>query len=109
MWACGFLRWKLRGSYYVSRPNIDSFTVVHSFTVVSPGTPLIETITGCPQIHGADSLGDLDPPLPISSRPVHAVSGVEQLLWTLREAPGPITIIALAPLSNIATCVVTDG
>ena len=69
-------------------------------------TPIIESVVHCPQIHGEDGLGDLDPPLPISSRSLtksHAVEFIiEMLEQTEREGLPPVTIIALAPLTNIA-------
>ena len=68
--------------------------------------PLVESVLHCPQIHGTDGMGDLCPPLPASSRklvPMHAVEFIIQILEeTERSNFSPVTIIALAPLTNIA-------
>jgi len=71
--------------------------------------PLIEPTHYCPQIHGNDSLGDLHPSLPTSERaivPEHAVTFLANLLRTRVAAElAPLTLIALAPLTNIAMLV----
>ena len=71
-------------------------------------TPLIEPTHFCPAIHGEDSLGDLSPPLPPSARRVVPEHAVQVLLAVLRAEPSPITVIALAPLTNIAVAFRTD-
>ena len=61
--------------------------------VLDPGLP-------APQLHGSDGMGDLGLPAPGRSRAdVHAV---EFLRRTLDDAEEPMTLICLAPLSNIA-------
>ena len=54
-----------------------------------------------------DGLGDLNPPLPASSRTCvkeHAVEFLIKLLESTEEnSDPPLTIIALAPLTNIAS------
>ena len=71
--------------------------------------PLIEPTHYCPQIHGNDALGDLLPPLPKSKRNVvkeHAVSYLASVLRTrIATNQPPITLIALAPLTNIGMLV----
>ncbi len=67
--------------------------------------PFIEKPHPCPQIHGQDSLGDLSPPLPTSCRILSHKHGVALLLSALRSTPTPIIIIALAPLTNIASAI----
>eukprot|EP00039_Didymoeca_costata_P005629 m.83213 g.83213 ORF g.83213 m.83213 type:complete len:345 (+) comp12908_c0_seq2:2036-3070(+) len=64
--------------------------------------PMIEPLRVCPQIHGVDSLGDLDPPLQVSFRKVENKSAVECMLDFLRSLESSITVVALGPLSNIA-------
>ena len=73
--------------------------------------PLIEPPHPCPQIHGEDCLGDLDPPLPSSSRAVAAAHAVDALLDALRTAASDgvqLTLIALAPLTNVAAALRRD-
>jgi len=64
--------------------------------------PLVEPVTHCPQIHGQDGLADLQPPLPPSRRRPCEEHAVELLNSTLRRAPGPVVVVGLAPLTNIA-------
>lgn len=70
---------------------------------------LVEPTHHCPQIHGYDSLGDLAPPLPPSSRRFvseHAVPFLAKLLEDrIASDLPPITLIALAPLTNIGMLV----
>jgi len=64
--------------------------------------PLVEALHPCPEIHGADSLGDLTPAFPASSRAVRPGHAVDYLLKALQSSPAPVTIVALAPLTNLA-------
>lgn len=62
--------------------------------------PLIEAPQHAASIHGADGLADVGlPPSRRVPRPIHAV---ELLRATLIESADPVTIISLAPLTNIA-------
>lgn len=67
--------------------------------------PLVEPTHYCPLIHGIDGLGDLQPALPTSERQLDPRHAVAFLLDTLRQVDQtgsePITLIALAPLTNI--------
>jgi len=69
--------------------------------------PLVSAVHHCPQIHGEDGLGDLQQPLPPSARRASPLHAVELLLSTLRAVPagGTLTVIALAPLTNVAMLV----
>ena len=62
--------------------------------------PLIEAIRPPSLIHGHDGLGDLD--LPVSTRQPAHIHAVELLRQLLTEASEPVTLIPLAPLTNIA-------
>mmetsp|Transcript_99220 Transcript_99220/g.289544 ORF Transcript_99220/g.289544 Transcript_99220/m.289544 type:complete len:350 (-) Transcript_99220:26-1075(-) len=64
--------------------------------------PLVEPVKHCPEIHGQDGLADLRPALPASRRKPCRQHAVELLNETLRAAGGPVTVVALAPLTNIA-------
>eukprot|EP00927_Polykrikos_kofoidii_P056958 TRINITY_DN51054_c0_g1_i1.p1 TRINITY_DN51054_c0_g1~~TRINITY_DN51054_c0_g1_i1.p1 ORF type:complete len:390 (+),score=70.85 TRINITY_DN51054_c0_g1_i1:24-1172(+) len=64
--------------------------------------PLVEPRHLCPEIHGEDFLGDLRPPLPPSGRSPSSQHAVDVMLSTLRAASSPVTVMCLAPLTNIA-------
>lgn len=70
--------------------------------------PLVEPQHSCPQIHGNDSLGDLVPPLPTSTRKVSDMHAVPLLVETLKTSKGKVVIMALAPLTNIAMAIRLD-
>lgn len=62
--------------------------------------PLLDSGLPAPQLHGSDGMGDLGLPAPQRSRAdVHAVDFLRQ---TLSDSDEPLTLICLAPLSNIA-------
>ncbi|MDZ8201193.1 nucleoside hydrolase [Microbacterium sp. SSW1-59] len=62
--------------------------------------PLVGRPRDASHIHGANGLGDIT--LPAHGRAPVAVHAVELLRQTLEESSEPLTIIALAPLTNIA-------
>lgn len=62
--------------------------------------PLLEVPQHAASIHGADGLADLG--LPDSARTPQPVHAVELLRRTLTASEEPLTIISLAPLTNIA-------
>lgn len=86
---------------------------------VGCAAPLVEPVQNCPQIHGTDSLGDLGDlettrtrtvtSTTTSSRTVvsdHAVTFLAKLLQErIAIQAQPLTLIALAPLTNIAMLV----
>lgn len=62
--------------------------------------PLLEAPQHAAAIHGSDGLADLR--LPASARTPEPVHAVELLRRTLEESVEPVTLISLAPLTNIA-------
>ncbi|MEU4034291.1 nucleoside hydrolase [Streptomyces collinus] len=62
--------------------------------------PLIEPARSARHVHGADGMGDLGLPAP-ARRPVD-VDAVTLLRREILAAPGPVTLIPTAPLTNIA-------
>lgn len=62
--------------------------------------PLVEPPNFGTSIHGADGMGDLG--LPPSSRRPDPRHAVEFLRQTLQAATEPVTLVTLAPLTNIA-------
>lgn len=62
--------------------------------------PLIEAMRPPFHLHGNDGMADLD--LPAPRRSIVDVHAVELLRATLMAADEPLTVIALAPLTNIA-------
>ena len=62
--------------------------------------PLLESMRPPLALHGRDGMADLDlPPSPRTVVPLHAV---ELMRHTLDASPEPVTLICLAPLTNIA-------
>jgi pyrimidine-specific ribonucleoside hydrolase len=62
--------------------------------------PLIEPPRAARHVHGEDGMADLG--LPDSSRAPRAVSAVELLRATIEASDVPVTLVPLAPLTNIA-------
>jgi len=75
---------------------------------VFPGCdrPLIAEWVGAEYVHGRDGMGDsFFPRAEQRPEPAHAV---DELLRRADESPGELTILAQAPLTNIAAAVVRD-
>lgn len=64
-------------------------------------SPLVRPPRHAELVHGADGLGGLFPP-PDDARPFSA-DAAGFIARTLEEADGPMTLIALGPLTNVAT------
>lgn len=62
--------------------------------------PLIEPARDASHMHGADGLGNLG--LPVSDRPVDPRHAVTLLRDLLVDASAPITLVTLAPMTNVA-------
>jgi pyrimidine-specific ribonucleoside hydrolase len=62
--------------------------------------PLIEPPRDASWIHGMHGLGDVE--LPVSDRSAEPIHAVELMRQCLLEAEEPLTIIALAPMTNLA-------
>ncbi|MDP9888659.1 nucleoside hydrolase [Pseudarthrobacter enclensis] len=62
--------------------------------------PLIEPARDASWIHGEHGLGDVE--LPVSDRSVERMHAVELMRRCLMEAEEPLTIVALAPMTNLA-------
>ncbi|MEU8649501.1 nucleoside hydrolase [Streptomyces sp. NPDC048737] len=62
--------------------------------------PLIEPVRTARHVHGADGMGDLGLPAP-TRRPVD-VDAVTLLRREILASPRPVTLVPLAPLTNIA-------
>lgn len=67
--------------------------------------PLIESARSASWVHGENGLANLD--LPRSSRAPQDLHAVELLRRELRASDEPLTIIALAPLTNLALLIRT--
>jgi pyrimidine-specific ribonucleoside hydrolase len=63
-------------------------------------TPLLATLRHARHVHGADGMGDLG--LPESTRRPVGEHAVELLRREILAAPEPVTLVTLAPLTNIA-------
>ncbi len=62
--------------------------------------PLVEPAREARHVHGEDGLGDLG--LPVARRRAADVHAVELLRRAVLQAPEPPTLVALAPLTNVA-------
>ncbi|WP_427018277.1 nucleoside hydrolase [Pseudarthrobacter sp. P1] len=62
--------------------------------------PLVEEPRSAAYVHGEDGLGNVN--LPASSRRALPVHAVEMMRQVLTDSPEPITLVALAPLTNVA-------
>ncbi|MER5968443.1 nucleoside hydrolase [Streptomyces sp. NPDC002055] len=75
---------------------------------VHPGCarPMTRTLSSAQHIHGEDGMGDIGLPDPSTAcRNTHAV---DALLSYPREHPGELTLVTLAPLTNIAAALLRD-
>jgi purine nucleosidase len=75
---------------------------------VYPGCarPLIAEWVGAEYVHGQDGMGDSDFPR-AAQRPAPE-HGVDELVRRINETPGELTILAQAPLTNLAAAVTRD-
>ena len=92
----------------VVRNTLDIMKVAdQSHVPVARGmdTPLIEKMVNAAEIHGENGLGGVE--LPESSTKAITLHAVEFLYNELSNSANPITIVALAPLTNIATLIRT--
>lgn len=62
--------------------------------------PLLETPRDASSVHGADGMGELD--LPASSREIRPEHAVEMLRRVLTDSAEKVTVVALAPMTNLA-------
>ena len=67
---------------------------------VGASRPLVEEPLYAEHIHGADGMGDLG--LPQSNRKIDPRSAVDLMRDLVEAAPGEITLVPVAPLTNIA-------
>lgn len=68
--------------------------------------PLIAEWVGAEYVHGQDGMGDsFFPPTAQRPEPEHAV---DELVRRINERPGELTVLAQAPLTNIAAAVTRD-
>ncbi|MEU6082516.1 nucleoside hydrolase [Streptomyces sp. NPDC047108] len=75
---------------------------------VHPGCarPMTRTLSGAQHVHGEDGMGDIGLPDPVTAcQDTHAV---EVLLSLPRARPGELTLVTLAPLTNIAAALLRD-
>lgn len=69
-------------------------------------SPLVLPAAGAAFVHGADGFGDIGyPPAKAASSGEHAANAIVRLA---RERPGELTLVALAPLTNLALALRLD-
>lgn len=106
--ACG----TVRGNVSSDQAAVNTLRVLevagHPSIPVAVGCdhPLIEPQSSAGWVHGDDGLGNTEQPAP-RGKPTgeHAV---DQMLRLTREHPGEITIVAVGPLTNLATALAKD-
>lgn len=94
----------VHGNIQVERGAANALKIlelVHSSAPVWQGADrnLIGNLRTAPFIHGKDGLGEL---LPDSTRQLQDGDAVDALVRTLRQSQEKVTVIAIAPLTNIA-------
>ncbi|MEL5957321.1 nucleoside hydrolase [Streptomyces sp. CLV115] len=75
---------------------------------VHPGCarPMTRTLSSAQHVHGEDGMGDIG--LPDPAAVCESTHAVDALLSYPREHPGELTLVTLAPLTNIAAALVRD-
>jgi purine nucleosidase len=75
---------------------------------VYPGCaePLIAEWVGAEYVHGQDGMGDSF--FPRAAQRAEAAHAVDELVRRINESPGELTILAQAPLTNLAVAVMRD-
>ncbi|MYR46403.1 nucleoside hydrolase [Streptomyces sp. SID5910] len=75
---------------------------------VHPGCarPMTRTLSSAQHVHGEDGMGDIGLPDPATA--CHHTHAVETLLSYPRRHPGELTLVTLAPLTNIAAALLRD-
>ena len=63
--------------------------------------PLLRDLHTAQDVHGNDGMGDID--LPLSGRAPADGWAPQVIIDTIRENPGEITLVAIGPLTNVAT------
>ena len=89
------------------------------FPVIAEGEaePLVKPLVLATHVHGDDGLGntnqlqntDNNPLYPPANTPISSASGVDLILEMVTRYPDELTIIALGPLTNIATAIRKDA
>jgi pyrimidine-specific ribonucleoside hydrolase len=76
--------------------------LIRTFVPVVAGAhrPLVAQPHYAFEVHGTDGFGDID--WPASARAAHDVDAVTWLHQTVISSPEPVTLVTLAPLTNIA-------
>ena len=81
---------------------------VGSDVPVYPGCrkPMVNDVVDAAYVHGQDGMGDSF--FPAATAAPAAEHAVDELVRRVAEAPGELTLLAQAPLTNLATAVVRD-
>jgi inosine-uridine nucleoside N-ribohydrolase len=100
------------GNVHVDKTSINALKVLEAIGIdripvtKGMGKPLVRELEVAEDFHGADGLGDTNlpgPRLELDSR--HAV---DFLIEETRNSPGDLSVVATAPLTNIATALQRD-
>jgi purine nucleosidase len=69
-------------------------------------TPLLRELESAQYVHGEDGFGDIG--LPLSGRMPAPGNAIDVIVETINRFPGEITLVCLAPLTNIAMALIFD-
>lgn len=67
--------------------------------------PLLGAFAGAPRVHGADGLGGIALPAGAPADPLPAVDAIRAIL---RSAAAPVTLVGIAPLTNVALALASE-
>lgn len=86
----------------VTQNTLDVLRVAGSEAPVAPGAqrPLLEPARDASSYHGANGLGGIR--LSASERPAEAMHAVDLIRRTVADSDEPLTLLCLAPLTNVA-------
>ena len=73
---------------------------------IGAGRPMAQPLHLAADVHGTDGLGELGLPSP-EGRPVRTTAA-EQMIRLAREHPGELTLLAIAPLTNVAIALLLE-
>ncbi len=79
--------------------------------------PLVKNLVTAAHVHGEDGLGNISqlrntdgsPLYPLANTSISSTSGVDLILETVTRYPDELTLVALGPLTNIATAIRKDA
>lgn len=72
-------------------------------------SPLGEPVTRAAHVHGADGFCGISGRYPVRTLSASPTGAIDAMLDTIRGNPGEMTLIAIGPLTNVATAIEVDA